>query len=149
MLTTPVSKASKGLKMYAARLEKLEIFTIYDLLYHAPFRYDNFSIISKIGEVQVGETVTIQARVTEIENIYTRNHKKIQRAVLADETGNLEIIWFNQPFLTKYIHAGDTISVSGKVDTFKGKIVVQSPEYEVILNNTTTLHTGRLVPIYP
>ncbi len=147
-LLTPIGESGRSLKLYKSRLEKLNIFTFQDLLYHIPFRYDNFSLISKVGNVQPGEVVTIQGRVEEMQNVYTRSAKKIQKAVLSDETGMIDVTWFNQPFLTKYIHRGDMLSVSGKADLFGGKLSIQSPEYEMLTSSKTTLHTGRLVPIY-
>jgi ATP-dependent DNA helicase RecG len=146
-LQTPIADAGRSFKMYAKKLEKLGIFTLEDLLYYIPFRYDNFSLISKIGEIQPGEVVTIQGTVLEIKNIFTKNYKKIQQAILMDETGSIHLTWFNQPFLTKYIHQNDTLSVSGRVDNFGNKLTIQSPEYE-ILGSNPPLHTGRLVPIY-
>ncbi len=147
-LQTPIKNAGRLYKNYASRLEKLSIKTIEDFLYHIPFRYDDFSIISKIGEVQAGETVTIQGTVVAMKNEFTKNWKKIQRARIADKTGEIEIIWFNQPFLAKVIGINDKISLSGKIDFFGHNLVMQSPEYEVISQNET-IHTGRLVPVYP
>ena len=134
--------------MYARRLEKLGIKTFEDFLYHIPSRYDDFSLISKINRVQVGEVVTIQGIVTDINNEFTKNFKRLQKAKIADDSGSLEVVWFNQPYLTKIIHKHDRISLSGKIDWFLRKIVMQSPEYE-ILSNSQTIHTGRLVPVYP
>lgn len=150
-LGTPFTdpKLGKIFKMYATRLAKLDIFTFEDLLFHFPFRYDDFSLISKISSVQPGEVITIIGQVFSIENVYTRSSKKIQKAIITDETGSIEVVWYNQPFLTKYIHVNDTVSLSGKADFFRNKIVLISPEYEIVTNNNQTLHTGRLVPVYP
>ncbi len=134
--------------MYARRLEKLGIKTFEDFLYHIPSRYDDFSLISKINRVQPGEILTIQGTVSEINNEFTKNFKRLQKAKIADETGTIEVVWFNQPYLTKVIHAQDKISLSGKIDWFLRKLVIQSPEYEII-SNSPTIHTGRLVPVYP
>lgn len=134
--------------MYARRLEKLNIKTLEDFLYHIPFRYDDFSLISKINRVQPGEVVTIQGTVSEISNEFTKNFKRLQKAEIADDTGTIEVVWFNQSYLTRVIHKGALISLSGKIDWFLKKLVIQSPEYEII-NNSPTIHTGRLVPVYP
>jgi ATP-dependent DNA helicase RecG len=147
-LNTPLKSAGKIYQMYSARLAKLNIYTLEDLLFHLPFRYDDFSLISKIAQVQAGEIVTIQGLVLSMQNIYTKTHKKIQKAVVADDSGSIEIIWYNQPFLTKYIRINDAVSLSGKADFFIRKLVLNSPEYELITNNVT-IHTGRLVPVYP
>jgi ATP-dependent DNA helicase RecG len=134
--------------MYARRLEKLGIIKLEDFLFHIPFRYDDYSLVSKIGQVQAGETVTVRGTVEEIRNQYTRRWKTLQRAVVKDETGSINVLWFNQPFLTKAIKKGDLISLSGKAGLERNKIELQSPDYEVVFNNQT-IHTGRLVPIYP
>ncbi|PIZ98971.1 MAG: DNA helicase RecG, partial [Candidatus Levybacteria bacterium CG_4_10_14_0_2_um_filter_35_8] len=102
--------------MYAKRLANLVIIKFEDFLYHFPFRYDNFSIISKIANVQEGEVVTVKGKVVEIKNEYTKRAKRIQKAKVKDETGIIDVIWFNQPFLLKSIHVSDTIFLSGKVE---------------------------------
>lgn len=147
-LQTPIKKAGNIYKRYASRLEKLGINTFYDFLFHIPSRYEDYSLISKIGNVQAGEIVTIQGTVVEIKNEYTKSWKRLQKAKIGDETGTIDIIWFNQPYLINVIRKEDSISLSGKIDWYLHKIVLQSPEYE-ILNNSPTIHTGRLVPIYP
>jgi len=147
-LQAPITTAGRIYKLFARRLEKLEIKTFEDFLYHIPFRYDDYSLISKINKVQPGEVVTIQGIVSEIKNEFTKNFKRLQKAEIADGSGSIEVVWFNQPYLTKVIHQNDKIALSGKIDWFLRKIVMQSPEYEII-TNSPAIHTGRLVPVYP
>ena len=136
--------------MYAGRLGKLGIFTFEDFLYHIPFRYENYSLISKIGNLQPGEVVTVKGNVIEINNEYTRRFKKIQKAKVKDDTGEIDVIWFNQPFLLKTIRRGDNVSLSGKIEKNFNKLTIQSPVYELISDeNSETIHTGRLIPVYP
>ena len=71
-LHTEVEDAGKIYKMYAGRLAKLNIFRLEDLLYHFPFRYDDYSLISEIVKIQPGEVVTVRGQVLEIENVYIR-----------------------------------------------------------------------------
>ncbi|MBI2028723.1 MAG: ATP-dependent DNA helicase RecG [Candidatus Levybacteria bacterium] len=147
-LQTPIPKGGSNFKLYARRLERLGVKIFEDLLYHIPSRYEDYSLISKIGQVQAGETVTVRGTVLEIKNEYTRGFKNLQKAKLSDDTGEINIVWFNQPYLVRIIHANDNISISGKVNWFSNKLVLQSPEYE-LANESFSLHTGRLVPIYP
>lgn len=155
-LKTPIRDAGRIYKMYASRLEKLGINTFEDFIFHIPFRYEDYSLISKIAQVQPGETVTIQGKVLEIKNEYTRRYKKLQKAKVEDETGVIDVIWFNQPFLVKNIKKEDQISLSGKVSEYSQKLVLEAPDYELITPNHAEpnaeprgIHTGRLVPIYP
>ncbi|HUV43024.1 MAG TPA: ATP-dependent DNA helicase RecG, partial [Patescibacteria group bacterium] len=134
------------------KLSKLNIKTFEDLLYHFPFRYVDYSLISPIGRIQAGEIVSIQGKIISIKNEYTRQGKKIQKAVVADASGEIQAVWFNQPFLVKIIIPGQTIGLSGKADWFGPNLVLVSPEYEIIKEGLRekkeTVHTGRLVPIY-
>lgn len=133
--------------MYAKRLEKLGIRKLEDFLYHVPFRYDDFRLISKISELQPRETTTIQGKIIDIKNQYTRRFT-IQKAKVDDDSGIIEITWFNQPYIIKTLNVGDRISLSGKIKEGKSKNTIASPDFEV-LNETPTIHTARLVPVYP
>src|SRR5581483_10815244 len=147
-LEEPVISAGGIYKRYSSRLEKLNIRTFGDFLYHVPNRYDDFSKISKTRFAQVGDTVTIQGKVLEIKNEFTKSYKRIQTAIVEDDTGTIEVVWFNQPYLIQVIHQGDQISLSGKIGWFLRKKVMESPEYE-ILEGEEPIHTARLIPIYP
>lgn len=140
--------------IYARRLARLKIHTLGDLLYHFPHRYEDFSLLSSISRVQPGETVTIHGRILSIKNEYTKRSKVLQRAVVEDETGKIEVVWFNQRYLVRTIPPGTLVSLSGKITWFGKKLIMESPEYEKINHqsstiNHKTIHTGRLVPIYP
>ncbi|MDP2860519.1 MAG: OB-fold nucleic acid binding domain-containing protein, partial [bacterium] len=145
-LATPVKDVYSIGPVYAGRLKRLEIETVEDLLYHFPSRYEDFSLLSKINMIQPGETVTVRGVVEKITNEYSRTGKQFQKATIRDETENLDVVWFNQPFLVKTIRIGESYNFSGKVDWFGHKIVMVSPEYE---RQQCTIHTGRLVPVYP
>ena len=137
---------------YSNLLKKINISTVEDLLYHFPFRYDDFSKISDIASLVVNETATVYGTVAKIRNIYTKSKKRLTRATLTDKTGSIEILWFNQHFLTRNIKAETKLGISGTVELFDGKLAFIGPEYEIIKNEThqtKTLHTGCLVPIYP
>lgn len=144
-LDTPVRYVPHIGPVMADRLTNLEIFTVQDLLYHVPFRYDDFSLVSPIARVQPGETVTINATIDSIKNFFTKTGKKIQEAKVTDESGTLSVIWFNQTYLLKILKPGTPVHLSGKIDWFGNKLVMSNPSYE----HGSSLHTGRLVPIYP
>ncbi|MGI5826127.1 MAG: ATP-dependent DNA helicase RecG [Patescibacteria group bacterium] len=146
-LKDPIDKLPLVGPTFAKKLQKLNIETIEDLLNHYPFRYDDFSIISPIAQIQPGETVTIRGKIEKIANEYTKNRKQIQKATVSDQYGQIELVWFNQPFLTKTIKVGQIYNFSGKVEWFGRNKTIISPEYEIYKNDS--IHTGRLVPVYP
>ncbi|OGY10153.1 MAG: ATP-dependent DNA helicase RecG [Candidatus Blackburnbacteria bacterium RIFCSPHIGHO2_12_FULL_41_13b] len=155
LLSDHVSKIPLVGESYAKRLEKLGIETIQDLLEHFPHRYQNFSLVSTILTAQPGEVVTIQGQVVQIKNVYTRSGKTLQLAVISDGTDTLDVTWFNQSYLVKSLSPGTWLSLSGKISAIGRKRSLVSPQFEKISNfkfqisNSETLHTGRLVPIYP
>ncbi len=146
-LDTPIRSLGGIYKRYANSLEKLGISKLGDFLFHIPFRYDDYSIVSKINKIQEGETVTVRGEVIEIKNQYTRRHFVLQTAKVKDETGVIDIVWFNQPYIPKTISKGNFISLSGKIERKSNKLIIQSPDFE--LGKDNFIHTGRLVPIYP
>jgi len=148
-LSTSVTKLPLVGPAYARRLEKLGIETLEDLLFHIPHRYIDYRLISVIGRVQVGETVTIQGNVDSIKNIYTKFGKRIQLTQVTDKTGSMQVVWFNQPYLVNSIRKDEKYSFSGKCDWFDRKKSLISPEYENIQDGLNTVHTARLVPVYP
>ena len=155
LLSDHVSKIPLVGPLYAKKLEKLGISSIKDLLEHFPHRYQNFSLVSTILTAQPGEVVTIQGQVVQIKNVYTRRGKTLQLAVISDGTDTIDVTWFNQSYLVKSLPPGTWLSLSGKISTIGRKRSLVSPQYEKIGNwkleigNSSTLHTGRLVPIYP
>jgi ATP-dependent DNA helicase RecG len=140
---------------YSKKLNRLEIKTVNDLIYHFPFRYDDFSTIRTIDLANLDEKITIQGNIWQIKNIRTLRGKFITTAQVADQSGTVEVIWFNQPYLTKILKSGTPVSLSGKLDPKSSKPKLIAPSYEIIRTSQTvsstpdTLHTGRLVPIYP
>lgn len=149
MLNEPVSHVPLIGPQFSKRLAKLGVKTVRDLIYHFPHRYDDFSLTSDIKTAQPGERVTIRGQVIEIKNIYTRSGKKIQTATVSDGQDKIEVTWFNQPYLVRALPVGTWVSLSGKVDWFGRKRVLMSPEYEKVSGTSGTIHTGRLVPVYP
>jgi len=144
---TPVSEVYMIGPTYARRLKKLGIETVGDLLYYFPFRYIDYSLISPIKLAQPGETITVKGKIISLKNEYTSKGKKIQKGRVADSSGTIEVIWFNQPFLVKVLKPQTIVSLSGKVDFWLKKPALISPEYEII-KSQSQIHTGRLVPVY-
>lgn len=134
---------------YRNRLEKLEIFSIRDLILHIPHRYLDFTLKSDIAGLQPGETATVSGQLTFLKNQYTRGGRKIQIGEVADSTAKIAVVWFNQPFLVRNLFPGDQISLAGKVDWFGRQKAIISPDYEIVQEGKPRLHTEGLIPIYP
>jgi len=131
----------------ADRLAKLNVRTVYDLLYLLPRRYLDYTRRKSISELVVAEEQTVigtiwQARVAVLGN------RRGTEAIVGDETGNVRVVWFNQPYLARTFRTNATIAISGTVSEFRGTKVFESPAWE-LLKDKELIHTGRLVPVYP
>ena len=132
---------------YASRLEKLGIRTVADLLNHFPHRYDDYSTLKPIDRLEYGEETTVIGVIWETNTRTVRGGKTIVSSIIADGSGTIEAVWFNQPYLVRQLRAGRRIVLSGKVDEYRGRLVLQSPTWEPL--EREQIHTARLVPIYP
>ncbi len=140
---------------YEARLKNLGLISIKDLLFYFPFRYQDFTNIKNIQELEPNEQATTIATITKIRSYRTfKKHMLLTNATAEDETGKVDIVWFNQPYIQKTLKEGTTVSLSGKLKPEGKKLIFQSPAFELVsqdedLNIDDLKHTGRLVPIYP
>jgi ATP-dependent DNA helicase RecG len=150
-LETPLYEALGPKSIFLSRLKKLGITTVQDLLWHFPVRYEDFSKIYKIAELEPGQEATVCG---EIEDINTkRTWKKgmsVTEAMIADETGSIRAIWFNQPYIANSLHAGRTANFSGKVSMSReNELYFSNPAHEITRAGAEPKHTARLVPVYP
>ena len=149
-LDSPVERIAGVNSRHASRLERLGVINVRDLLYIFPRRHIDYSRVVKISQLLPGQEQTILATVWEAhEAMVGKKRLKTTEAVLSDETGNVRVIWFGQPYLARTLRTNSRVAVSGKVELFKNQRVFQSPEYELLDNGQSSLHTGRLVPVYP
>jgi ATP-dependent DNA helicase RecG len=132
-LATPIENLKYVGKTYQPKLKKLGIKTIKDLLWHFPMRYDDWRDRGKVKDVKPNEKISLIGKVVNIENkrIFPRR-MVLTRASIEDETGKVNAVWYNQPFLVSTIKPGKLISVSGKIKLDKYGVYFQNPAYEII-----------------
>ena len=144
----------------AEALKACGIFTTSDLLEFFPRDYDDRQNIKPINELTPGAVNTIRGKIAS-QPVHTTVSRKsdgrkldIVKAAIKDKTGFLEIVWFNQPYLTKSIKPGDEYVFTGKVQELLGaasrdsaaRLQMSQPDYE--LAKEVNLSGGRIVPIY-
>jgi ATP-dependent DNA helicase RecG len=133
---------------HASTLERMSIYTLGDMMYHFPRRYDDYTKLKPINRLRVGEEVTV---IGTIKSINTRpirgGRSKLSEAVVGDSTGALRLTWFNQPWIGQRLKKGMQIVLSGKVDQYLGHFTLNNPEWESL--EQKHLHTNRIVPVYP
>jgi ATP-dependent DNA helicase RecG len=133
---------------YAQTLARLGIHTLGDMLYNFPRRYDDYTQLKPIQRLRYGEDVTVIGTVDSIDSRQIRGgFRHITEAIITDGTGFLRVTWFNQPWISRRLIEGAQIVLSGKIDQYLGRLVMNSPEWEPL--EQQNLHTNRIVPVYP
>ena len=134
----------------ARSLGALGIETVEDLLHHYPRRYEDRSRLIPIGSVNAGEIVTVSGAVSDVRFRRMRGRLSLVTVSIHDDSGVIDLNFWNQPFRRNQFTEGDEVVVTGKVE-FKRGYQIASPEVEKIPDEPeeAMLHTGRVVPIYP
>jgi ATP-dependent DNA helicase RecG len=140
--------AVKGVKgAMQAKLEKLDVRSVRDLLYLFPNRHNDFANIRSIADLQPEEEQTTLVSVWSAAVVRLGRRPGTQ-AVVGDDTGTMRVVWFNQPYLADQLKTNDRIVLAGKVGIFNRLKTMENPEWERLQADDLT-HTGRLVPVYP
>jgi ATP-dependent DNA helicase RecG len=130
---------------------RLGWFTVRDLLFHLPRRYDDLREMRELGQlpfVEDGTVVSARVRVEDV-RVEPGFRRRTQRTIarLRDATGVVDATWFGRRFIERRLHAGDEVIVSGKVKRFRGRTSLDNPEFQPA-EAADLLHVGRIVPVY-
>lgn len=134
-------------------LQRLRIETVEDALWTAPWRYEDRSVMTPVGNLVPGMVTSICGTIVKSEAKRTRNRRfTVLEIGLEDQTGRMQAVFFNQPYLEQVFAEGKTVMMSGRVIAGRQGWMVPRmdvAQYEVVgEGNEFTLHVGRIVPIY-
>ena len=129
-------------------LNKLGIFTLEDLLYFFPRRYEDRRTITSIYKIVAGMTVCIEA---EVRSIRSPGSPSPSSAVLSDNTAEIRAIWFHNPYIAKILKPGYRAAFYGKAeyDEYNNAVQLVNPEFEVLYKNKKPELIGKIIPVYP
>lgn len=132
-------------------LSRLGIETVEDLLSHFPRTYYDRSELVTVAGIPTGSQATFLSTILAVSLRKARKGQSILTVAVGDETGIVNLVFFNQPYLEKHFKQGSKLIVSGTLTHYRGEKQITSPEYEIITGelDETLLHTGRIVPVYP
>jgi ATP-dependent DNA helicase RecG len=146
-LDSPISALKGVSRTTLSRFDRLGVHTVRDLLFHFPYRYNDFANIRPISQLVVGEEQTVLATVWSAAETTIGRRSKGTEAIVGDETGTLRVIWWGQRYIARQLRSGAQVALSGKVSVYRGQRQMESPEYELLASDDL-IHTGRLVPVY-
>ena len=142
-------------------LNKLGIYSIFDLISYYPKKYIDYSSKCPIKNLKEGINVTVYGKITSLKAFTTKNNLTIIKVVISDLTGSMELNFFykslNRYSLERYKaqfpkEAGIIVSGTVKIDNYTGKYTIDKPQYQIVSEEnfeTENLNIGRIVPVYP
>jgi ATP-dependent DNA helicase RecG len=130
-------------------LAGMGIGTVGDLLRHYPRRYIDRSAVERIGDLRIGEQVTVIAHVHRTMKRLTRRRQSMVTVTLSDGSGMLDLTFFNQPWAAGIYKEGLEVAVSGTVTRYRGRLQLANQEAEILGGDERDLvHTGRITPVH-
>ncbi len=122
-------------------LHRLKLFSMADLLFHFPVRYSDMSELKKISELVAGDTATVYGKVSNLKTKKSfRSKIPMAEGMIEDLSGKIKIIWYNQAYLAKMLHEGDSVKLTGKVTQSKSGMYLANPEFEKMIDMPIDSH---------
>ena len=123
----------------AETLRAMGIFSLRDLLYTLPVRYEDHSAVSPCGTKQEGPVLVAGTLVQDPKLSFYHGLKKVTAAV-EDSTGRMPVCWYNMPWIAGELKAGQEVRLYGRLSVKNGRRVLQNPKF--------ALPDEGLVPVY-
>lgn len=131
----------------AKSLGKLGIATLGDLINWFPRRYEDRREIKPISQLIPGEPACVSAMiVSEPKLSHIRKGMDLVKVRAVDDTGALDVTFFNQSWLKNQLRVGETYTFYGRAE---GSLLRKSMASPIVEPEGRREHTGRIVPIYP
>ena len=133
----------------ASPLRRLGVETVRDLVYLFPHRHNE---VSKIASLRPDEEQTTVATIWEAHATRLGRSMQGTEAVVGDDTGNIRVVWYNQPYLAQRLKPGTRYVLSGRLSAYRGQRILDSPQHEELRPDSgleQLVQPGRLFPVYP
>lgn len=130
----------------AEQLRAAGLSSVAQLIMFLPRRHEDFTGVARIADLQPGK-VTIKARCEKISTRAVRRGLQLTTAVLSDESGKLNAVWFNQPYRTQQLGgSNEEFYFSGEFEYNYGRYQLTNPSAE--LARDLPVQAERLLPVY-
>lgn len=165
-LSSPVLELPRVGNAKAEALGRLGMTRVRDLLFSFPRRYEDFSHVTSIASLEVGRQMVVRGRVRSVASkvgFYGKRRLLRIFVEMEDETGILQITWFNLRFLERELTQGRELYVAGTVEKYKRRaasppekssrekmplFAMRSPALEFVKEQTERVHTAAITPVY-
>jgi len=145
-LTTSLSSIKGVGPKTAEQLELSGLHTLEDLIYFLPRKHEDFSEVTAIADLKPGKR-TIRARCESISTRNVRRGMRVTTATLADDSGKVQAVWFNQAYrATQLKDSAQEFFFSGEFEFNYNKYQLTNPSSEKV--SDLPVQTDRLLPVY-
>jgi ATP-dependent DNA helicase RecG len=118
-------------EVHKKSLARLNIYTVSDLLYHLPVRYEDISDVQSVGSLEKNQDTVVYGQLSGLKTRKAWKSKKpIAEGYVEDGSAKMKIMWFNQPYIAKMYSDGMYVKLAGKVSGSEGKLYLSNPEVE-------------------
>ncbi|KXF82712.1 ATP-dependent DNA helicase RecG [Enterovibrio coralii] len=132
----------------AEKLEKLGLFTVQDLLFHLPYRYEDRTRIWPIMSLMPGQHATVEGEV--VSNNTTFGRRRMLTVKITDGNGSLTLRFFNfNAAMKNSLEQGKRVKAYGEIKRGQGGLEIIHPEYKVFSEPTELALEETLTPVYP
>jgi ATP-dependent DNA helicase RecG len=136
----------------AAELERFGLRAVEDLIYHLPFRYEDRRSLVRVAELRPGEAATTMVEIRRVaeRKVGHGGRRSVLSAIAADETGSLELVWFNQiRWFRSRLRPGGRWVVHGRVERgYDFALRIAHPELEPADEREAEPAPPRVLPVY-
>jgi ATP-dependent DNA helicase RecG len=150
MLSMPLSHLRGVGPRRAALLARKGLYTVLDLLYFTPIRYEDRTSISPIKELLDGSPALVKGRVLRGgEERFYKSRKRLFRIKIEDDDDELELLWFNyrNPHLTTFSEPGAELMAYGVIRINRGMKQIFHPDI-ALLNDRGPEDMLGVFPVY-
>ncbi len=144
---TPIAVLNGVGDKYSASLASVGIESIFDLLTCYPYRYEDRRRVSEVAALSPGDSSWIHGRITEIKGYRSRRGRAVVEAGVDDATGTMQVVFFNQPWRARQLHAGEKVWMFGEVTSNRYSKLAEMVNPTVDIGNWPA--QAGLVPVYP
>ena len=142
-------------------LNKVGIFSVFDLISYFPKKYIDYSSRVLIKDLSVGNNVTIYGQISALKSFTTKNNLTIIKVTVRDESSFLNLNFFyskiNRYSIERYkaqfpLYSNIMVSGCVKFDNYSNELTIDKPQFQIVGDNTNSddnLNLGRIVPVYP
>jgi ATP-dependent DNA helicase RecG len=148
-LAAPISSLRGAGPKLAAAAAEIGIETLGDLLWHVPHGHRDRAGVREVADLRIGEqaTVMVSVRSARVRPTRRRNLRLVEAAV-ADQSGPMKAVWFNQAYLAERLHPGTRLLLNGKLDRSGFRVATHEIVGAGAGPSPAGLHTTGIVPVH-